>query len=383
MKFPSTALALWAVRDLLRRPFESLFLTSALALCIAGLGAALMASETLTRTAERLIEQGPAIVVRRVSPVGWEPIPAEEALAIARSVPGVTDARVRIWGTAGGPDGPVTIVGAGSTLPRIEAAGTLRAAPSPGEAVVGRAVTGGGETVDLFGLDGKRRFRVVGVFESSTDAATFDLVVLQDEDAGALLGIPRGRASDLAIDVFHDAEAEAMARELSHAFPWPVQVTTRLETLKRYRSAFGLRSGIAASVYIPTLLAMGLVAAATLRDRIRNRREIGLLKALGWTAADTATLELWRTATVAATAAAAGGSLAYGLVFGPGGPWLAGVVFGWRGPLPDLALDPAGAGWVFVEVTAIVLLPFVGAALGPLLLHAAQAPEALMAEKTM
>jgi hypothetical protein len=368
-------MAVWAARDLLRRPGEALLVTASLALCIACVGTVLLASRALTRTADALVAGGPAVVVRRTTPLGWAPIPLAEGLEHVRRVPGAVDPRGRVWGTVGGPEGAVTVLGADPAR-RGEAP-----APGPGEAVVGRALQTHADagSLALTGARGERRFRVVDVFDAGTDAATYDLVLLHATDAHDLLGIPPTQASDIVLDVYHEAEAEALARELSGLFPWPVQITTRRETRDRYRSAFGGRSSLLVAVYVPSLLAMGLIAAATLRDRLRAGRETVLRRAMGWTTADAAAFELWRAGTVAGTAAAVGGGAAYAAVFGFGAPWIAGALFAWPGAPPDLALDPSGAAWVLIEVAAIVVAPFLGASLGPFLLHTAGLPEAAAA----
>lgn len=380
---PITSLIpLWALRDLIRRPLESLGLLTALTLCIACLGAALVTARTLDHTAGALISQGPAAVIRKVSPLGWEPMPLEAA-DIAGAIPGVVEARGRVWGTVGGPEGPVTVLGADSRLLKHLGAIEPVAGPVNGEAVVGRALSvfSGDGGLHLQGMGGTRRFQVKAVLDRRTDTAAFDLVILHPADARNLLGIPEGYTSDLVIDVFHDGEAEAMRNDLSTAFPWPVRITTREETLQQYRSAFGKRAGFLTPVYIPSVLALCLIVATTLRDRIRRRGEIGLLKALGWSVSDMAFLELTRSTTLALTAGILGGCMAYGFVFGFGTSWVAAAVFGWEGRLPAFLFDPQGALLVLVQIAALLLLPFVASSLGPLLVLSASLFETSIPEK--
>lgn len=382
----SRTLFLWAIRDLIRRPVESAGICLALALCIGSLGAGLLASESLTRTADALISQGPAVVIRKLSPLGWESMPLEPAATVADRIPGVAGVKGRIWGTVGGPLRPLTILGADNAMMAgLASAAVSHNVPQPGKAVVGRSLGGALEadgTLRLQGIEGERLFSAVVVLDKEADTTLFDSVLLHPDDARQLLGLPEGHVSDLAVDVFHDEEAEAMRRELADAFPWPVHVTTRGETRQQYRSAFGRQGGLLAPAYLPALLALCLVVGTTIRDRIRVRREFGLLKAMGWTASDLVTLEICRCVMISVTATFAGGSVAYALVFGFGAPWIVTLVFGWTGVLPELILDPSGSALVLIEVAALVILPFAGAAIAPVLIHAATPPDGLMGSQS-
>ncbi len=118
MKFRSSfPLFAWSVRDLFRYPLETILLFLSIVALVTILGTALLLSQALSTTAGRLLKDSPSIVVRRVSPLGWSPMPAEESIRLARSVPGVLNARIRIWGTANSPAGPVTVFGIDRSQP--------------------------------------------------------------------------------------------------------------------------------------------------------------------------------------------------------------------------------------------------------------------------
>jgi hypothetical protein len=101
-----------------------------------------MMSQALSTTAGRLLKDSPSVVVRRVSPLGWSALPAEESIRLARSVPGVLQAGIRIWGTANGPGGPVTVFGFDGSH---RFSGLTKNVPLPkrGEAVLGAGITTG------------------------------------------------------------------------------------------------------------------------------------------------------------------------------------------------------------------------------------------------
>ena len=106
----SGVLWLWAVRDLSRRPWDALLTAAVIWLLIAVAGTVVLLTFSLSGTAEKVLENAPAIVVRRVDTGGWVPIPVGEAAAIAGNIRGVTGVRPRVWGIVRASDGPVTAI---------------------------------------------------------------------------------------------------------------------------------------------------------------------------------------------------------------------------------------------------------------------------------
>jgi hypothetical protein len=114
--------------------------------------------------------------------------------------------------------------------------------------------------------------------------AVHDIILLDENDARYILELEKGFASDLAIRVFHEQEADAILPDLVDAFPWPVSlVTTKNETLKMYTASTARRAGLIYLALVPSLLALALIVAAGFKGTRGKMYEAGLLKALGWT----------------------------------------------------------------------------------------------------
>lgn len=377
-------LLLWALRDVIRRPLEAILIGAALAALILIVGTVLLLTQALSHTVTRILEQAPSLVVRRLNAGGWSPIPSPDAVEFARSVPGVILARARIWGTVSGPQGPLTIVGFDGT--HAKSFGSLERLPLPGsgEAIVGPGVNLNASTGDekngFLSLQGHddRMLKVIGRLNAKTSMVTHDLVLVNPDDARGLLGIPAGYASDLALDVFHEEEEEAILPDLVEAFPWPVHVTTRTETLGMYAAGLARRGSIAFVTVFPALLSLGLIVTFTVRERMGRRHEVGLLKSMGWTTGDIVRLQMFRALFIGLPAVALGMLGAYGLVFQPGAAWPGRLFFGWTNSSPKLYLDPAGAALVLIEIGALVFLPYLAATLWPSLKGAAADPQDLL-----
>ncbi len=364
----------WAMRDLLRRPMETFFLILVLSLIITVSATALLLTEALSTTAQRILADAPSLVVRKVGPGGWQPILAGPAVSSALAVPGVTEARPRLWGVVNGPDGPATVVGADSQMHRLASASAIRRLPEKGEAVAGSGIQAESDgKLNLIGTV-PMAFTVIDTFSSQADITAHDIVLLHPDDARHILGLPQGYASDLAVYVYHAEEEAAILPDLSTAFDAPVRITTRSQTSGYYSAAFSRRGGIAFLSIGSTLFSMLLIVWFVTRERTGRRHEIGLLKSLGWTTGNIVSLQLYRALLIGLPAAALGVLISYGLVFAPGVKWPGYLLFGWETSGPALYLDPGGAIIILLELTALVLLPFIAAVLFPALRHAAAAP---------
>jgi len=363
----------WAMRDLLRRPEKTILLAVVLAVTVTVSATALLLTRSLALTAEALLSGAPAMVVRKIGPGGWEPIPVDEAMTAAIAVPGVTGARPRCWGVLSGPEIPVTVIGGDESM--VAVIGRL---PGRGEAIAGPGIgRGAGEMLRLSGSEGID-LTIIAAFGPEMGMAVHDVVMLDPADARRILGLPGGYASDLAIDVFHAEEATAILPDLAAAFPWPVKITTRTETTGYYAAAGSKRGGLIMITMIPVLFALALIVYLTVREKTGRRHEVGLLKAFGWTTRDIVALQGYQALFIALPAAAVGLLIAYALVAWPGITWPAYFFLGWDRQAPGLYLQMDGAIPVLLEVAALVVVPFVAAVLWPALRSAAIDPQDLV-----
>lgn len=352
-------MAVWAGREILRHPGRNLLLALALAMEVFLVSTVLLFSQALDTTWERLLENTPDLVVRRVNSGGWTPLPVEEALASAGKVPGVLNPTPRIWAAVEGPTGPVTVVASAAVLPDGAAP---RTPPATGEALVGPAVAGAIMDGHLtLGKNHPVRLAVTGILSASTGLATHDLVWMNAQDARRLLGLSEGQASDLAIYLFHPEEEKAILADLGAAFPWPVTISAR-STAKWRHHASAIHTGARALTFtLPALLALVFIVSAIAVEAAGQRVHWGILKSLGWGTQDLVRLQLTKALIAGAPAVALGLSAAYTAVFYPP---VAGVTAHWitgGRTLSELTLASAGAPRVMLLVAALVVLPCLSA----------------------
>ncbi len=379
---------LWAARDVLRHPWQALLTGVALSSVIIFATVPLLLSTGMTSLAEDILEKGPSLVARRISGGQWGPIPVAEAVEAALSVPGVVSARPRIWGVAAGPDGPVTVVGiADGTDRNAESFSDFASPPKRGEAVVGPGVLAtnreDGAPLPSLTLMAEKRLTVAvaGCFDEKSALVAHDIVVLHADDAREILGLSPGYASDLAIRVFHEQEADAVMPDLADAFAWPSRMTTRTEALKSYTASTARRGGLFYLVLAPCILAMALIVVAAYGNAARGSANAGLLKALGWTAPDIVRLFLCKALLVTVPAVAAGMACSYFLIYWPGTVWPGYLFFGWKQTPPGLHLAPSDAIPILALAAAAAATPYLAANLWPALRCAAADPHDLLRSK--
>lgn len=361
----------WAVRDLRRRPLESCLLTAVLLFTVALTATPLLFTQAATTTWVKILDNAPSLVIREFNAMGWVPIPAEESRNIAKNVTGVTAVRARVWGNVAGPSGLLTVIGIDPDRPPSWA--TMW--PGKGEAVLG-AGTEKGHAEPYITVTGHKTatLRVIGRFHALTDLPVNNAVLLHIDDARALLGIPFGHASDLAIDVFNPIEEAAILPDLAAAFPRPVRITTRTETAGIRTAGLARRSGMAIATLVPVLLALCLLVMVTVRERLGRRFEIGLLKALGWTTGDIVTLQVLRAVSISVTAITGGMLVAFILVYRHSTHWPALLYPDWHSLPSQLSFNPLDLALPLFEATGLVVLPFLAATIATVLRAAISDP---------
>jgi hypothetical protein len=367
------SMAIWAARDIQRQAGRHLLLFACLFSLVVLAATALFFSQALDATWARLVEQAPDLVIRRIDAGGWAPLPADEAIAHARRVPGVLDPTPRLWGVAVGPGGPVTVVASTDVVPeRITKEITP---PSIGQAVVGQKVAREmqGDVLDLMGVN-PIRLTVVGTFPAHTGLATHDVVWLVPADARQLLDLAPRQASDLAVHLFRREEEQAIQTDLAAAFPWPVSITDRSASALRHHTVAARTGGIAVVAGIPALLALLLIIASVAVNSSGQRTHWGLLQAMGWTTGDLVRLQIAKALIVGTPALLCGLVSAYTAVFYPPAAGITALWVTGGQRLPMLPLNRSGVIVTMLEVAAMVGLPYLAAVFLACLRSVAGAP---------
>lgn len=332
-------------------------------------------TRSLLDTARISLRQTPEITVQRMVAGRQESIPVAYAARI-KDVLGVRMVTNRVWGYKFNEvtGANITVMALSSPLnvpPEALSQGHLGGKGDDGWAVIGQGVLG---DLDL----GSRRsfsffrpdlslkpFTVSGIFAPATNILTYDLVITDIDDGRDLFGLDSTVATDLLVEVINPLEIATVARKISGALP-DTRVVTRPQILQTYQAVFSWRSGFAAICLLSALAAFFILAWDKASGMTPDeRREISILKILGWQTPDVLMVRFWESFSLALLAFGCGIVLAYVHIGYFQGLLFRSVMMGWSVLRPGLSFVPAVSVADLLLLFSLSVLPYLAATVIP------------------
>lgn len=337
----------FALSSLLRRRRKNLALMAVYTLVVFALASVMFFAHALKKEASLVLSATPELIVQKMMAGRHDLIPLSYAEKI-KEIRGVGAVEGRLWGYYYDPlvrANYTLLVNAKSALPE------KAIAVGAGIARVRSAFRG--STVSFFSYDGKPMlFQVQGVLSPESELLSSDLILISGADFRRLFGIPEDYFTDLTVQVPNKKEVATVAAKIQQLFP-DTRPILRDEIMRTYEAVFDWRAGIIIVVLLGALLAFLIFAwdkAAGLSAE--ERREIGILKAIGWETSDVLQLKFWEGLTVSLTAFFLGTIFAYVHVFLAAAPLFSPVIKGWSILYPNFRLTP------FLSIFQIAVLFF-------------------------
>jgi len=369
----------FSLSSLWRRKLKNLGIMLVFGLVIFLLGSFQMLTGALTNSAEAVLDNTPEITIQKMSAGRQEAIPLSYIDKL-HSIFGIRAVIPRIWGYYFDESNLAnyTILGldhnampSGNRLNLTLSHGHFPKRTEAGTAVIGRSVQevlrlGTRRIFSLFRPDlSLKAFEVVGVFSQQTDLLTNDLVIMNLEDARDLFGMHESLVTDLCIYVANPSEIETIAKKIATLLP-DTRVLTKSQIQKTYQVVFSWRSGFASICLLTGLVAFAILAwdkASGLSPE--ERREIGILKILGWETSDILAVRFWESTLVSALAFIIGCTAAYIHVAFFDASLLKPVMIGWSVIHPPFKLLPSVTLADLLLIFAFSVLPYLGATVIP------------------
>jgi ABC-type lipoprotein release transport system permease subunit len=221
-------------------------------------------------------------------------------------------------------------------------------------------------------------FEVAAVLSPDSELLSADLVLLSENDFRRFFEYPEGHYTDIALSVANPQEVRTVAAKLSAALP-DSRPILREEVLRTYQSVFDWREGIVLTVLAGAILAFAILAWEKASGlSAEERREIGILKAIGWETGDVIRMKVWEGLIISLTAFLLGGIAAYVHVFHFGAAVFAPVLKGWSVLYPRFTLVPAVDGLQIATLFFFTVVPYTAAVLVPIWRAAITDPDAVM-----
>lgn len=335
----------FTLASLLRRKGRNFSLLAMYLLVIFMLASLLFFVTALKREAAIILSDAPDMVVQQLVAGRQDLVPVAYAGEIAR-IRGVTAVKPRLWGYYYD-----AFNGANYTIIADDAAEPERVSIGAGVARARNLAVG--DLLPLISYDKVPVMLEVGtVFPSASDLIAADLIIVSPVGFHQLFNFPAGQATDLAVTVRNPKELSTIASKIASQFPGSRPVL-KSEILRTYQTVFNWRGGMALLLLTSALLSFIIFAWDKATGlSAEERKEIGILKSIGWETSDVLLLKFWEGAVVSLTAFLLGTLLAYGHVFFLSAPLFAQALKGWSVIYPRFQLLPV------VDVSQLIILFF-------------------------
>ncbi|MBT3206047.1 MAG: FtsX-like permease family protein [Gammaproteobacteria bacterium] len=362
----------FTLSSLLRRKGKNFGLLLVYTLIVFMLASVMLFTHSLRKEAGIILQQSPEIIVQRLVAGRHALIPSDYIEKMGR-LRGVTSKKPRLWGYFYNP-----VVKANYT---VMAPDHLEL--STMEVIIGAGIArtiglGIGDYFTLRAQNDTFSFEVKDILDKDSELVTTDLVLISQKAFRIITGIPEGQFTDIVLSVRNPREVRKVAEKLVQKLP-DIRPVLREEILRTYDSIFSWRQGIVFVLLIGALLAFVIFAwdkASGLSAE--EKREIGILKAVGWESGDILHMKFWEGVIISLSAFILGYLAAYLHVFYSSAVLFESVLKGWATLYPQFRLVPFIDGLQIATLFFFTIFPYVVATIIPIWKASVTDPDAIM-----
>ncbi len=393
-------LADYALGNVLKYRTRSLALVLALIISTTLLCSVEFIREGVVLDVENSLEEGPDIILQKIIGGRQVPIPISW-IENASETTGVRLATPRVWGYSDvGGGALLTIMGVnateygnatGSTGTNIIGDGRFLNCSDYHKMIIGQGIVDLmatsaipqqvqiGTKLSLITYDGNLiEFEVVGIFDSASKIYSYDMILTDSQSAREVLGFENSTCTDIAVWTDYGSDLNSVAFRLDTRFP-DGRILSRDAISDSMLKAYTGRAGFTALLWVIVLMGVFILAfAASSAGSEEARREVGLLKALGFDTIDVLEIRMLESMTLSLLGVSLGISFAiiYDFVFGA--PLVAGFILGWSLVLLPGGIPLAISLQVLFTVYAVGVVPILVATVVPAWRNAITEPDIVL-----
>ncbi|HEY6008879.1 MAG TPA: FtsX-like permease family protein [Geobacteraceae bacterium] len=363
----------FTLSSLLRRKGKNGALLLVYTLIVFVLASVIFFTNAVKREAAQVLRQTPEIIVQRSLTGRYQPIPLAYAGKIA-TLPGVIGVRPRLWGYYYDPN----------FLANYTLVVPAENPPAPGSIVLGSGISRMreafvGDTVGFTGFDGRpQSYTIKGVLDDESQLVSADLILISESDYRLLAGIPAGFATDLVLTVRNPREYTTIAEKITRLLP-DTRPIVRNEILRTYDALFSWRAGLIIVIFSGAALAFAIFAWDKATGlSAEERKEIGILKAIGWETGDILLMKFWEGLAISLTAFLVGVVAGYAHVFFTSSVLFVPILKGWSTLYPQFRLVPFVDFGHLAAIFFLTVVPYVVTTIVPSWRAATIDPDAVM-----
>lgn len=363
----------FTLSSLLRRKGKNAALILVYTLVVFMLASVVFFVQAIKREASLILQDSPDMIIQRMVAGRHDLIPVSAGDRV-RSIRGVSAVKARLWGYYYDPvvgANYTLMVSQGSRLPAgkiIIGAGVARARLAfEGDAIEFRAHDGA--IIDL---------EVKSTIHPESELVSSDLILISERDFRRIFGVPAEYATDLAVKVRNPRELPVAALKVAGLLPDTRQIL-KDEILRTYDALFNWRGGMMIVILSGMLLAFIILAwdkASGLSSE--ERREIGILKAIGWETSDVLLMKFWEGMVLSFSSFFSGVLLAYAHVFFTSSFLFEPALKGWAVLYPRFKAVPFIDPFQLVILSFLAVVPYIVATIIPAWRAATVDPDSVM-----
>jgi ABC-type lipoprotein release transport system permease subunit len=369
-----------ALSSMARRKGKNVALVLVYAFVLFLLASVLFSVESLKKEAKLILQDAPEMTVQRLTAGRQDLIPTDYIELISK-IKGVQSVEPRLWGYYYD-----ALSGANYTLMANPALNDKM-----GEMVIGTGVARRGDTdramrtiskndvIPFKTSDGSvLTLTVKGLFPSASELVTADLILLSESDFRTIFAIGKDRATDLVLKVRNAKELSTIATKITQLHP-DTRPIVREDILRTYDAVFDWRGGVTIMVLSGVFFAFViLVWDKATGLSAEEKREIGILKAVGWETSDILLMKFWEGAAVSLAAFFLGILLAYCHVFLASFILFEPMLKGWSVLYPHFRLTPYINGYQIATLFFLTVIPYTVVTIVPSWRSATIDPDSVM-----
>ncbi|MDM8541707.1 FtsX-like permease family protein [Desulfococcaceae bacterium HSG9] len=201
-------------------------------------------------------------------------------------------------------------------------------------------------------------FDIIGTFKTETELQSNDMMILQTEGARRVLELPLDEFTDLAVYVPNPEEIDNIALKIRRYFP-ELRTITKAQIKNTYSSVFGWKSAFVLSSMSAAIFAFLILIwdkASGLSPE--EKREIGILKAIGWDTDVVLSVKFWEGLILSGVSSQAGILLAYTYIYWLRAPGFKEIFLGWSTIYPSFKLLPDADPKFLILIITIAVVPY-------------------------
>lgn len=350
----------FTLSSILRRKGKNAALLFVYTLVIFLLASVTFFTHSIRKEASILLQNAPEMVVQKMVAGRHDLVPLSYIDRI-RDIRGVSTVQGRLWGYYYD-----SFFGANYTVmvPPDNP-------PAPGSVVIGDEIARSrklavGDIMSLNAYTGEPViFEVSAILPAQAALVSADLILVSADDFRSFFGMPKGFATDLTLKVRNPRELGTIAQKIVKIMP-DTRPIMRDEILRTYDSVFSWRGGLLMVILFVSVIAFVIFAwdkASGLAAE--EKREIGILKAIGWETSDVLQMKFWEGLVISLSAFFFGILLAYAHVFFFSSLLFEPVLKGWSVLYPEFRLVPFLDPFQIATLFFLTVLPYTVATIIP------------------